>query len=1458
MRAGVRRWARGLAATVAGALLAIAIAAGLLLGTQVGRQFAVAQALSRMPDLDGLRLGVEQLEWPALGLVSLTGLAIDGPDGRVLELQGLRLDWTPTALLRGQFRIESLTIDRLALLRLPPAGGDGDTAGFGPILPELPLAVRVGALDLRRIVVGPEVAGAEIELGGNLALRWPRAEQLELDLALRDAVGGRTTVQARVVLAPDLTLNVDATARDDERGILSGLLGLPGWPATSLSLKGGGPLADWRGQARGRVGELASLEAELGGDLSELRRFEVAASGRAAGALPALFGVPGLPDAVWTAVVVLHDLERLAIERARVEAPASWLELAGTLRADGRIEGLRATGEAARSDWAALLPPEVAFDAATVDATLSGSLTRPSAKAVLAVDRPAFDGIASLARLECDVVAEGGADEMVSAEADCRLRDAKGHPVLPVALGKAATVSLAGDFDPGHLTVRLSRLSLAGAALKLDGSMTAGPIDAAIPPPLDITLTVRSGDIAPLAAVFDAPGGGPMTLQLTGRTADDGAIAGSMTLDASPRLPPDIPGAALLGDRVRMTADYRFDPDGGLALRRARMTAGQLAATAEGRIALPDGELSASAQITIAGLERLALPAGRLAPGEARLDVTANGRPERLALTGVLTGPDVVMPEITVVAPRLDFTARLDGGDISGRADLRSRVGGRVASLGTAYDLSGDAKLKLTAIEARMPELAVDGEIEGDLRSNLWRGALTLDAASLASTAALMNLPLDGALSGWLALDHDGGGQLASVSLSAEALSFLQDETAVLVDTVAVEGRVADLFGAPTLSARAEAAGLVTPDISASAVVVSAEGGLDRMSWAMQLAAEAQAPVALEAAGTLAHESPETALEVTRLQGSLAGTQLRLSRPLSLRLGDGELTLKDLELALGEGSLSGEASMTPDALQASARAAALPLAPFAAMAGGPGAEGSLSLDGVLDWRPDRQSLTLTAEAAGLRLAVEDAVWPSGALAMRAGWEGSRLSVEGEVTGFTEEAGRFSLALPLAAGARPPEADLRQDAPLEARLRWRGEIGPLMALLPLSEHRMRGEGQLDLAVEGTPAEPRLSGSARLTGGHYEHLYWGTELANVELSAQGESGGGLKLTGSADDGGEGTLAIEGAVALDRPDRPSGWVTVGLNRFKVLDRDELRGAVSADLRGEGGLEEILLSGRTEVERMEIQISDRLPPSAVELNVREVGRPGNGAQPEGEEADAPAGPLTRLDLTVAMPARVFVRGRGLDSEWSGELHITGTSRKPDIRGELQIVRGRFGFAGRSFEISEGQLRFRGGDEVDPEIDVLIRHVRSDLRADIRLSGPVSAPELSLSSMPSLPEDEILARVVFGKSLRELSPLQSLQLAQSVAEISGTLSGGGLLGQLRQSLGLDAITVEGGEEGEGLKVGVGKYVLDNVFVGVRQGATAGSGELAAKVELTPNINLETEVGQDASSNVGLNWHLDY
>ena len=88
--------------------------------------------------------------------------------------------------------------------------------------------------------------------------------------------------------------------------------------------------------------------------------------------------------------------------------------------------------------------------------------------------------------------------------------------------------------------------------------------------------------------------------------------------------------------------------------------------------------------------------------------------------------------------------------------------------------------------------------------------------------------------------------------------------------------------------------------------------------------------------------------------------------------------------------------------------------------------------------------------------------------------------------------------------------------------------------------------------------------------------------------------------------------------------------------------------------------------------------------IAVTEVNRPAAPHRPRrlpSRPSRSPSPSTSALDI----PGRLFVRGRGLDSEWNGKLALKGDLADPLVEGEIDVRRGHFDLLDRRFTIDRG-----------------------------------------------------------------------------------------------------------------------------------------------------------------------------
>ena len=442
------------------------------------------------------------------------------------------------------------------------------------------------------------------------------------------------------------------------------------------------------------------------------------------------------------------------------------------------------------------------------------------------------------------------------------------------------------------------------------------------------------------------------------------------------------------------------------------------------------------------------------------------------------------------------------------------------------------------------------------------------------------------------------------------------------------------------------------------------------------------------------------------------------------------------------------------------------------------------------------------------------------------------------------------------GQRPWEVD--PEGRLGGSLSADVQLGEIAALFLPEDHELGGRLAGDLDVSGTAEAPVVAGSIRIEDAAYENVRTGTVLRDLRGEIVSADSRLVLKAVRGTDGENGTVSVEGwldlAPAKDFPFQ----LDVALKDATLLRSDDLTGAVGGRVTLAGSFTDMLVTGRLKTGPVNARLPERAVQDITDLNVIEINGPVEAkAPPPRPRAGQPS--RMRFDLALELPKRVFVRGHGLDSEWEGKLHIAGDARDPVITGGLVLTRGSFDFADRRFTLTEGSIFFGGAVPPAPVLSIRAEAPAADITAIIQLSGPISAPELAFSSVPTLPSDEILARVLFGQSVSGLTPYQAVRLARVVDALARGGDGFSLLGRARTIMGLDRLELtQSGESLSDASISAGKYISDDVYVEVKKNVAGQGGGVSVEKQVSRRVSIETDVGARGGAGLGLKWKWDY
>jgi translocation and assembly module TamB len=944
--------------------------------------------------------------------------------------------------------------------------------------------------------------------------------------------------------------------------------------------------------------------------------------------------------------------------------------------------------------------------------------------------------------------------------------------------------------------------------------------------------------------------------------AGHATTADPLTAQLDLRLPDVAPFAALGGQKVKGDANIKAQ-----ITHDAKST--KVTADVNGNI---DGGTESWAGLVRGGNTRLQL-AGAMTDEKFAIDkLQLEGRAVSLAATGTAARSatqdldlrlDAALSDLTKLSPALAGTLQLSGkikgpsNDLSTVADLTSTLSIHGSPQGTvsasihadglpktprgtieAHGDIDDAPLHLNVSLERGNGDVVhaiihhadwkSAHIEGELTSGgdfaQARGNLRLGMSQLSDLNRLLGSTLQGSVSGDAALQPVSGRSHAQLHLDAKNV----------------------VAGGVTANAKLTATGpLDAIDVHLDADSPSVGGEPASVTAATQFNANG-------------HE-----IRLASLEAKYHGQTVKLLSPATVSFANG-LSIGDLKLGAQQAVLEIDGQVSPEL---NVRASLKQVKPDLVNAFVPGllAAGTIQANAQLQGTTAAPTGKLHLEATGIRGA-NDAARGLPAIDMHA--DAQLMENTAQIDAKLTAGSASHLAL-------SGKAPLAADGALDMKLAGSLDLGLANPLLEAGGKHVTGALTVDTTVTGAMANPEIGGTVKLANGSVRDYTQGINLTDITGQFTG-SHGTLQIQSLTARAAPGNVSITGTIGVLQPHIPMD-VKLTAKNAQPIASNIVTANVDADIHVSGtAREELTVDGNVRINRADIEIPSGFPPDVAVLDVR---RPGQAPPPR------PAKPLVvNLKITVDAPRQILVKGRGLDSELGGEIKIRGTSDTPIVNGDFNLQRGSFTLGSSQLTFSRGTVTFNGQGlkkKIDPTLDFFASTQVLDVTANVTITGLADSPKIELSSTPDLPQDEIMARLLFGESASQLSALQVVEIGAALASLG---SGGGSslnpLTKIQKTLGLDRLTVgsaanpaatsaANSQQNSGYSVEAGRYVTSRVFVSVKE-STTGNSQLAVDVDLTKHLKLQTRLGNgttttqgttpenDPGSSIGLAYTFEY
>ena len=1446
---------------------------------------------------------------------TMTQMTISDDQGVWLTLEGVVLDWRRTALLRGRLEVDSLTAERLVIERAPIGEKteelpDAEAKPFA--LPDLPVAINIAQFKVAEIALGEALAGEPIALTVTASIQFDDdLVAVDFDATRIDGEEGAFVIKANLDRNEE-TLDLLVNASEQEAGIVAGLLRIPGEPAVNLRIEGSGPLSDFASdialatngeerlsgqvtlatQAPERSGDTPDrrVQATLGGDVTPLMEPEYH-DFFGENVQVALDTVLKSDGAIDINAFVLNT-QAIQLEGKILLDAEKWpefVDVSGTIAdVDQSRVVLPVPGAATSLQRAAI---DVKFDEKTGDAInasidVTGLVTDAIEirRTQLALAGVLEGNVGGIGEFEGDVTFDAGgltfSDAAITEALGEQIKGAANIIYIEGAPLKIAGLELGGEdygllgeaeisgIGQSLLTILKARLeaqdisrfsALAGreldgaANLSVDGSIR--PLDGAF----DIALNGETQDIKVGIEQADAVLAGQTTLSLTALRDETGTFVRDLSLQN--------PAVTATGAAELRTDNSRVALDAQLA---------------DIAIVLPQYQ----GPITVSG------SAVQDAQGWS-VDASTDG-PYDVALTvnGLATGENMDLDFSARVPEVKDFVADAPvGGEVTLSGNLRQTTQGLQLNTNVAAPANVRATVQgaltpvldvrfgalVPEVEAFVPQVTGAVNASGNLRQTPSGYEIDTDVdgpyearvAVKGALTPLIDISFDASVPELNPLVPQVNGPLnATGQLRQTEQGFFIDTSATGPYDVraAVKGALTPMLDI-TFDASVPELNPLVPQVNGP---LNATGQLSQTEDGIFIDTTANGPYAARAAvkGALAPmiditfdaNVPELNPLVPQVNGPLvAAGKLRQTEqgffvdttatgPYGARaLVEGLATGPDMSMTFdvsvpdvqplvpsisGPLQATGSVQQTADGIAVDTNASG-PYSSNASVKGvvtgeTPAVDFELSMPNIgaiVPNLPGPFSVTGSAnqQSAGWQIETS-ATGPSGTQATVGGLVGNDGNLNLEILG---------------------------DAPL-------GLSAPFIA--PRS---LQGLTRFDIRVDGPPALNSVSGSITTAGASFSapnlrvvfediaaDIQLADSAAQLNVTAQASSGGGLSVNGG--------INLTGSLPAN--------IEVVLNNLALVDprlfSTTLNGNIRFDGPATGGAN---IAGRIDIGETNVTVPSTgltsigsIPP------ITFVGAPADviatrrkagleGADAGTDPAASGGGPSYGLNMFINAPNRIFVRGRGLDAELGGDLTLTGTTQRIISAGRFDLVRGRLDILGKRFDLDEGSIQFQG--DLSPFILFQTSTSTEQGEARIIVDGPVTEPEVRFESTPEAPEDEVLAQILFGQSLNDISAFQAVQLASAVATLAGG-GGGGTLSKLRENIGLDDLDVTTTDEGA-TAVRAGRYLTDDLYTDLTA-ASDGTSEISLNYDLTESGKAKVTTDNEGESSIGLFFEKDY
>jgi hypothetical protein len=349
-------------------------------------------------------------------------------------------------------------------------------------------------------------------------------------------------------------------------------------------------------------------------------------------------------------------------------------------------------------------------------------------------------------------------------------------------------------------------------------------------------------------------------------------------------------------------------------------------------------------------------------------------------------------------------------------------------------------------------------------------------------------------------------------------------------------------------------------------------------------------------------------------------------------------------------------------------------------------------------------------------------------------------------------------VPLDLEAAIQDKKLDPNLPLDLRVKLPPTSLAFVTKFAPTVRSIEGRAGIDAHVGGTVQKPSFSGQAVVKVDYARMKSEGVPAIGALDVDIGFTESAITMRRFRGEVGGGTFQVTGGVQFPKITEPVFALRLQSDEVLVKRDDSVTVRVDSDVAVSGPLAAGRVYGTVWVAHSRFFRDIDILPIAL------PGRPKPKAKPQPRQVQSSGGPvafslpppLSAWTFDIAIKTRpddpFKIQGNLANGAAAIDLHFGGTGAAPWLDGNVQVNNLKASLPFSTLEVRRGFVYFTRERFAEPTLDIYAESKLRDYQIQAYITGPARNPEVSLTSEPPLPQQDIISLLATGTTMSELT----------------------------------------------------------------------------------------------------------